>query len=205
MVKNSTRRWSFSVIAAALWAKRGSTPGVDLESHVVATLLFRNHSVSKSSSTEEIRVSPDPSSSSNPRLNTKIVKTPPKGGVFNHCCRTWISVSSHQYFFSFHSRNIVRLLPGLVRRARSANAKLTRHHSVFRIQAKAKKLAFCPSVLTSLRAAGLGFEPRLLVPETSVLPLDDPAIFKPEALLQYQFYVWISTHLLLYNNLSPVI
>lgn len=30
-----------------------------------------------------------------------------------------------------------------------------------------------------LIVAGLGLEPRLLVPETSVLPLDDPATQKP--------------------------
>lgn len=32
-----------------------------------------------------------------------------------------------------------------------------------------------PIVLFVVTAAGLGLEPRLLVPETSVLPLDDPA------------------------------
>ena len=38
----------------------------------------------------------------------------------------------------------------------------------------------------SLLAAGLGFEPRLMDPETIVLPLDDPAILYFQMLVQNQ-------------------
>lgn len=47
------------------------------------------------------------------------------------------------------------------------------------------------TVLASLRAAGPGFEPGFLVPETSVLPLDDPAKLLNH-LIEYQFLVAFS-------------